>query len=176
MDGYIFFYRSIIESPIFADPWLLKIWVWCLMKATYAPHKICHDSKVISLERGQFLYGRKRALEELCDGKNTISESTFYRKMKILELNGSIIQKTNTKYTLVTVVNYWLYQNNSEFPEQQMNSERTAGEHLIKKKERNNISPSYSPKIMGEKRKRKKNAEGACYDLELYEKMLNSKD
>ena len=172
--GYIFVHRKLEDSPIFADPWLLKIWMWCLFKAKYAPTQINMGSDVIELERGQFLYGRSTALQELNAGKNKISDTTFYRKMKRLEKLGSIVQKANNHYTLVTVVNYGVYQPFSNYSEQQMNNERTASEHIIKNKKNNKkYNPLLSPLKKGG---RKKENDFGAFDLELYERMINSKD
>jgi hypothetical protein len=172
MDGYIFVHRKIMDSPVFADPWLFKIWMWCLFKAAYTPKKVNIGSEIITLERGQFVYGRKKAVEELSDSKNKISESSFYRRTAFLEKNGSIVQKSNNRYTLVTVVNYDIYQPFFEESEQRANSGRTASEHKEKNKKINNNNPLLSP---FKKRGKKGKVEGS-YDLELYEQMLNGKE
>lgn len=173
MDGYIFVHRKIMDSPMFADPWLFKIWMWCLFKANYAPKKVTVGSEVITLERGQFIYGRKKAVEELSNYKNKISESSFYRRIAFLEKNGSIVQKSNSRYTLVTIVNYDIYQPFFEDGEQQVNSGRTASEHNIKNKKNNKYIPPIIPLKKGGRKKRN---DYGCYDLEAFEKMLNEKE
>ena len=35
MEGYIKLYRKLLESPIFQNEKALKVWIWCLCKATH---------------------------------------------------------------------------------------------------------------------------------------------
>lgn len=168
MEGYIFVHRKIMDSPVFSDPWLFKIWMWCLFKAVYTPQRVSIGSDIVCLERGQFIYGRKKAVCELSGTKCEISESAFYRRMKILEKNGSILQKTNSRYTLVTVVKYDIYQPFFKTRRQNEDNMKTADEHIIKNKQDNN-NPLLSPLKKG-KRRVKNNFAG--YDLELFERML----
>ena len=68
-DTYFLLWRSILDKPHFADPNLLKVWVWCLAKASYKsrclPVRTGRGTTTVNIQRGQFLYGRKAAAEEL---------------------------------------------------------------------------------------------------------------
>ncbi len=171
--GYVFAYRELMNNPIFEDPWLLKIWLWCLFKACYMPQKVIQGNSVTNLERGEFLFGREKAAKELSSDKYKINSSTLYRKMKLLEKMGSISLNANSLGTVVTIVNYDNYQPFIADDEQQVNSERTASEHLIKNKKYKKNNPLLSPLKKGGRKKRN---DSATFDLGLYEEMLNSDD
>ena len=57
--------RSILTSSVFDNPRLLKVWIWCLCKASHKEHDQLVGMQVVHLKPGQFIYGRKAASEEL---------------------------------------------------------------------------------------------------------------
>jgi len=98
------------DSRIWANPDLLKVWIWCLGKATF------HDKKWVSLKsgrgyvdveinRGQFVYGRHSAGEE-----TGLSPSTIRDRMNKLEKLGFLDIKPAKQYSIVTICNYEYYQ------------------------------------------------------------------
>lgn len=122
-EGYVKLYRSILESGVWADEWLLKLWIWCLLRANYADRQW----KEIVIGRGQFVTGRDSAADAL-----GVHPSRIYRGLAALERMGNITLKSNNKNTIVTVVNYESYQNAFEVDrttnEQQTNNQRTTSE------------------------------------------------
>ena len=138
MEGFINLHRTLLDSMIFSSQTGLKIWIWLLLKASfkkrYVPLKIGKGETTVTIERGQLLFGRYKAEEELC-----IDGSTIYRWIKKLEENEMILIQSNNQYSIITICNYDTYQGeniNNEQPtsnqratnEQQTNSRRTAGE------------------------------------------------
>lgn len=107
-NGFIFISRNILEHQIFSSEKMLKIWIWCLCKATYkqrfVPLKIGKGQISINLERGQFIFGRHKAEEELF-----IDGSTIYKCMKKLEEFESIKIESNSQYSIITICNYDYY-------------------------------------------------------------------
>lgn len=124
MEGWIKVHRKIIESAVFDNPGLLKTWLWSLCKATYKERETIIGRQTVTLQPGQFIFGRKSAGMEL-----NINERTVYDYMKILEKLGCVRLNPNNKYTLVTVENWGLYQAAEEEPQQQTNNKRTADAH-----------------------------------------------
>ena len=106
--------RSILESNVFDNPRLLKVWIWCLCKASHKKHDQIVGRSVEHLKAGQFIYGRKKASEEL-----KIPESTLNDYMKLLKTNGNIDIKSNHKYSVVTVANWAFYQGGASANRQQ---------------------------------------------------------
>lgn len=115
--GFIKLHRRLLDSDVFASQTALKIWIWCLMRANYKSRKVPvitgRGETIVELESGQFIFGRNRASEEL-----GISSSTIYRWIKRFEVDKMIAIKTNTHYSIITVCNYEIYQDNPQDDEQ----------------------------------------------------------
>ncbi len=127
--GWIKLYRELLVSEIFASEKGLKIWVWILLKANHKSRfftvKIGRGEKTIKIERGQFLFGRFKAEDEL-----SIDGSTVYKWIKKMEAMGMIGLDSNNHYTILTVCNFNAYNNisNEEVTaiKQPLNSNQTA--------------------------------------------------
>lgn len=126
MSGWIKLHRQLKDSLVFDNPELLKVWIWCLLKATHKEHKQLVGLQEVALKEGQFIFGRKKAASEL-----NITESKVYRLMKRLESMNNINMKSNNKYTVVSIENWALYQGENSINEQQMNNKRTTNEQQM---------------------------------------------
>jgi uncharacterized phage protein (TIGR02220 family) len=107
--GYIKLYRKILDSQVFVHEKTLKIWIWCLLKANFKPKwidlKIGKGSTEIEVKRGQFIFGRNKAADEL-----NMRSSTVYSHMQKLVRMGNIIMDSNNQYSIVTICKYDSYQ------------------------------------------------------------------
>ncbi len=101
MQGYIKLHRKILDNGVFEDAELLKVFVWCILKANTTSNMV-YGRKV---DIGQFITGRITASEEL-----KIRPSTIYKRLQKLKRQGYIDLSSTTKNTLITVVNYKAYQ------------------------------------------------------------------
>jgi DNA-binding PadR family transcriptional regulator len=101
MQGYIKLHRKILDNGVFADAELLKVFVWCILKANTTPN-VVYGRKV---DVGQFITGRITASEELY-----LKPSTIYKRLQRLKTQGYIDISSNTKNSLITVINYKSYQ------------------------------------------------------------------
>jgi DNA-binding transcriptional regulator YhcF (GntR family) len=101
MQGYIKLHRKILDNGVFEDAELLKVFVWCILKANTTSNMV-YGRKV---DIGQFITGRITASEEL-----KIRPSTIYKRLQKLKRQGYIDLSSTTKNTLITVVNYKSYQ------------------------------------------------------------------
>lgn len=135
-NGFVLISRELLEHPIFASEKLLKIFIWCLCKANYkeksVPLKTGKGQTIVNVKRGQFIFGRNKAEEELF-----IDGSTIYKSIKKLEELGSIFIKSNNKYSIITICNYDSYQDFKQYEvaskEQVSNNQGTT-----KEQQRNN--------------------------------------
>ena len=105
MEGWIKLYRKLIENPIFLKPELLQLFIYCLLKANHEAQKLIFNGQEIEIKIGQFITGRNIIAKEL--KQNPI---TTYKRLKILENLQILNIKSNNKFSVVTVVNYGLYQ------------------------------------------------------------------
>lgn len=124
--GWVKMHRKILRSPIFDNPALLKVWIWCLCKAAHEPIKQLVGRQLVELEAGQFVFGRKSAAEQL-----GITDSSAYRYMQTLEKLGALTLKANNKFSVVTIEKWEFYQSVDSNAEQQMNSKRTTNEQQV---------------------------------------------
>ena len=79
-ETWIKLYRKIIKSPIWENEKALKLWIWCLLKATHEEREQLVGQQLVQLKVGEFVFGRKKASEEL-----QMNESAIYRYLKLLE-------------------------------------------------------------------------------------------
>lgn len=99
--GYIKLHRKILDNGIFENAELLKVFVWCILKANSEPAVVYGRS----LKAGQFVTGRVTAAEEL-----RLPPSTVYDRMQRLQKMKYIKIDSNTKNSKVTVIKYKTYQ------------------------------------------------------------------
>ena len=128
-EGWIKLHRRTLESQVFANQTALKIWVWCLLKASrkerFVPLKIGKGIITVKILPGQFIFGRFKAEEEL-----NIDGSTVYRwiqKFKSDEF-GMINIEASKQYSIITICNWLNYQTDTTEGEQPTNNQRTTNE------------------------------------------------
>ena len=114
--GWVKIHRSILLHPVFQDSELLHLFLYCIAKANHREGRLLRKGKESTLERGQFVFGRKSASKE-----TGIKQSTVYRKMTILKSMEMIDIEPNNKFSTVTVLNYGKYQDVPAEVEQQVN-------------------------------------------------------
>jgi hypothetical protein len=105
LQGYIKLYRKLLCNPIFKNPYLLQLFIYCLLKANHAEGKAFYGSDEITLKPGQFVTGRFELSAAL--GGNA---SSTYKRLKRLESLSILGLQSNNKNTLVTVLNWESYQ------------------------------------------------------------------
>jgi len=108
-EGFIHLWRQSIDSRVFKNAELWKVWTWCLMKATWqgrwAEMKTGRSKVEVWMEPGQFIFGRKTAAKEL-----GMPESSVRNRMKKLKNMRNVDIKEDTQYSVVSIVNWDSYQ------------------------------------------------------------------
>jgi len=120
--GWVSLHRKIQDSAIYKDSQAVHLWIHLLFKANHKSNEFLMGNKLISVDRGQFVTGRKALSVE-----TGINESKIQRLLKVFEKCQQIEQQTFTKYRLITITNYSQYQDR----EQQTNNRRTASEQQL---------------------------------------------
>jgi len=131
--GYVKVYRKALDKGWLSNPILWAVWTYCLMKATHKKTETIIGLRVVELEPGQFIFGRKVASEDL-----DIPETTIYRYIKFLERVGNIILKPNNKFSIITIINWGDYQDTRNNNGQQVDNKRTTSGHIQALKEHKN--------------------------------------
>ena len=126
MDGWLKLYRSILDSAVFQDAEVLKVWIWLLCNVSFEQHDTICYGKVIHLKPGQIATGRKK-IAQCAD----LNENKVYRALNTLKSLGNIEIKATNRYSIITVVNWEKYQDENvkrTANEQQTNSKTTTDE------------------------------------------------
>lgn len=115
--GYILLWRSIQESIAFKNSKLWQVYCWCLFRANYAPKEELPGLRKVNLQPGQFITSTRHAAEAL-----QISVTTLYGYLTILKSEHFIERTANTKYTVITILNWDELQNPERKVEHQVDT------------------------------------------------------
>ena len=122
--GYVNLWRCSLDSRVFGNEGLWKVWTWCLMKASHqnrwVPIITGKGKTEIEVQSGQFIFGRKTAAKELL-----MTESTIRNRIEKLKSIGNISLKPDTHYTIITICNWERYQSNEKPKGQPKDNQRT---------------------------------------------------
>ena len=128
--GWIKLHRKITENPVWQDPRMLKLWIYCLTKATHKEHEQMVGTQIIELQPGQFITGRNALAEEFNKGakkEQRVSPVSLWRWLRKFEEWQMLNIKITNKYSVVTVKKWDEYQQN----EQQVNIKRTSNDQQV---------------------------------------------
>lgn len=117
--GYIKLYRQIQDCWIWNTGKFDKrsAWIDLLMMANHKETKLLFNGKLIEIQRGQFI----TSINNLASRWGW-SKSTVYQFLNILNSDNMIERESDNKRTLVTIINYEVYQGSE-------NADRTITEH-----------------------------------------------
>ncbi|MGD6967136.1 hypothetical protein ACQCVP_11960 [Rossellomorea vietnamensis] len=124
--GWIKLHRKLLQSDIFQNEKMLKVFMYCLLKASHIPFKQRVGRQQVFVGPGQFVFGRKVASAD-----TGMKESTLWEYMKILEEDGVINIKSNNKYSVITIVNWEVYQSQDENSDNKSDSKQTTNQQQI---------------------------------------------
>lgn len=145
-DGWIKFHRCLLRNPVvMKDADYFAVWGYLLLKATHTEYPVLFKGEKIYLHPGQLITGRKKIASDL-----HISESKVFRILNDYKSEQQIEQQTSNRNSLISIVNWELYQGSEQQDGQQMNNKRTTDEHLVNtnkniknnKNTKNNINTS----------------------------------
>jgi len=106
--GYIKLWRKSLDSPTWQNIKLWRFWEWCLLKASHKKHNQLVGFQSVTLLPGQFVFGRNIASKE-----TGLSPQTVRTCKNHFEKSGKLTSKTTNKYSVITIVNWDTYQNNT---------------------------------------------------------------
>lgn len=127
MGGWIKLHRCLLNNPVvMRDSDYMSVWVWLLLRASRQDYPKMFGNKKIILKPGQLVTGRIEISEKL-----HINQSKVYRILKWFESEHQLEMEVSNKGSLITIVNWELYQGGDDDSEQQMNSKRTSNEQQM---------------------------------------------
>ena len=101
--GAIWLHRKALDSAVFQDDWIWRLWTWCLMMANW---KTGYTRDGVEIPPGSFITSGDRAAEAL-----NVDRSKLRRGLAKLQKLGNISIKATSSFTIVTVCNWGSYQN-----------------------------------------------------------------
>lgn len=105
-NGWIKLHRKMVDKAFYKKPQYFLLWIHLLLSANHAKKEFMWNGNIILVKEGQMVTGRK----ELCE-QTGIPESTIEDILKFLERQHQIQQQKETKYRLISIVNWVKYQN-----------------------------------------------------------------
>lgn len=148
MQGWIKLHRKLLDNPIMKKPELLQLFMYCLLRANHEPETIIFGEKEVQIKRGSFLTGRYSLEADL--GCKAI---TLYKRLQKLKNLDFVTLNSNNKFTVVTVVNWELYQSAEEESNSKSNNKITSKEHQsnTNKNDKNDKNDKKLKDICGDK-------------------------
>lgn len=133
--GWICLHRKLLDNPICERADYLAVWVHLLLMANHKETTFIWNNKKQTLKAGQLLTGLKVLSE-----KTRVPQSSVYRILKYLENEKQIEQQKTTKYTVITIVNWGMYQEKEKQNGKQMeNKRKTDGKQMETYNNDNNV-------------------------------------
>ena len=105
MEGWIKYYRKLIDNPISSNMEIMWFFSYCLLKANHKKAEILIWYEKVTINPGQFVSSVSKLSEHFWVGRSKI-----YRLIKYLEKDQFMKHEWNTKYSLFTIVNRSKYQ------------------------------------------------------------------
>lgn len=112
MQGWIKIHRRIKEHWTYKEKRVFskfEAWIDLIMRANHKDTKVLLGNELIELKRGQFI----TSIRTLCNEWNW-SNSKVINFLKLLEKDEMITYKSDTKKTVISVINYSVYHENEE--------------------------------------------------------------
>lgn len=111
--GWVKLHRKICNSFVWTNADQLKLWLLILMKASHDNHRFLFNGKQVDVSSGQLVTGRDALAFEFNDGvsrDHRVVARTLWRWVKQFEKEKMLSIKSTAKYSVITVINYGLYQ------------------------------------------------------------------
>ena len=123
-EGWIKLHRKLVKSRVFQNASLLKVFIWCLLKASHekewVPIKTGRGETEVEVDPGQFIFGRKGAAKKL-----KMPLSSIRNRIEKLKNMQILDTQPDTHYTMVTIINWHPYQDKKIKEDSKEDNQRT---------------------------------------------------
>jgi len=107
--GFVKLWRKSLDSRIFKNPELWQLWTWCLLKANHKPQFVeivtGKGRSSVLVNTGSFVFGRNQAAKEIGQ-----KPSGLWTRCLLLQRLGNLNIQSNTHYSIISIVNWEIYQ------------------------------------------------------------------
>ena len=144
---YILLWGVLLGSRVFKNEGLLKVWIWCLLKASYKQRwveiKTGKEKIEVEVFPGQFVFGRDSAAKDL-----GMPPSTVWKRMIKLKNMQNLNIKSDRQYSIITIVNWDSYQTVENKRNSQGDRQGTGKEQARNKKDNKGKNKEEDIKIL----------------------------
>lgn len=141
MSGWIKLQRDIMDHWVAQDNEYLAVWIRMLAEANFEPQTKMFNGQVITVGRGQFIFGLDSYAE-----KTKVSVMRLRRLVDLLENHQMINRVKSSKYSLISIVNYDKYQaDNRQTTSTEQADNNTIRNKEIKNKRKTSKSNDFEP-------------------------------
>ncbi|MCX5829210.1 MAG: hypothetical protein NTV58_14580 [Deltaproteobacteria bacterium] len=119
--GYVRLWRKSMDAGWIKNHKLWAFWTYCLMKASHKEFDAVIGLQVVHLMPGQFIFGRKKAVEE-----TGLTEREIRTIIALLIKAGNMTIKTTNKFSVISIVNWPIYQGDETENDQQNDQQTTS--------------------------------------------------
>ena len=107
MSGWVKVHRTLMNHWCSSNPNFLAVWLRLLIEANHSENKVLFNGSVITIKRGQLIYGRNSF-------KCGVSISKLRSIIDTLTEEQMISQQKTNKYSIITITKYSEYQINDQ--------------------------------------------------------------
>ena len=105
MNGWIKLHKSIMDHWLWGDPVVIKAWLDLLLSVNYMDKKVLFNGRLITVKKGQIITSIRKLTERWgCTRRKANNIITMFAADGMIEL------KRDKGGTLLTIVNYSIYQ------------------------------------------------------------------
>lgn len=134
-EGWIKVHRKILDNPVvMKDADYFIVWMYLLLNASHKDYSVIFKGNRITLHAGQLITGRLKISE-----KTGVESHKVYRIIEALKNEQQIEQQTSSKNSLITILNWEMYQSSEQQIEQQVSNKRATSEHKQEYKNNKNV-------------------------------------
>jgi len=105
LNGWLKVHRKMLDHWVSEEPELFAMWMRLLLEANHSDKKTMFNGALVEIQRGQTLFGL-----EAFEAKSGISRKKLRRYLDMLEKDGMIGRQRTNKYSVISIVNYDMYQ------------------------------------------------------------------
>lgn len=170
MSGYIKLHRNIEQHWIWQNPRRTQWWIQLIFMAAWEPQQVSFGNETFTLQRGQIATTYRTLTRRF-----SCTNQAVFNFLAILETHKMITKETSHKMTLITIVNYDLYQQDMVASENQdATKKHTSSKRKIERKVERKIE-----QIKEERKEEEKNIIITSHisrekDLEFFEELKTS--
>ena len=135
-EGWVKMHRKIFQWEWYKHPTVSRVFMHLVMKANHAPARW----QGIEIKPGQMVTSYRHLADEL-----GLSVATIQRSVKKLISTGEITAQPNAKFTIITVLRYYQYQDSDTLMKHSCNTQETLTISNNNKKNENNKKNISSP-------------------------------